>query len=144
MQRDTGTTVAIKTPNSAPTAGATALGVDVQSLREIKFMQELSHRNIVQLLDVFKSRDKAKINLVMEYLECGELRGGINDRSQHLGAAHVKGYIWMILDGIAFLHDNWILHRDMKPENLLLAADGTCKIADFGLARGYGDRANSH
>ena len=100
VQRDTGTVVAIKTPNTAPATGGTGLGIDVPSLREIKFMQELHHRNVVQLLDVFKSRGKAKINLVMEYMEHGELKGVINDHRLQVGPGHVKGYLSMILDGM--------------------------------------------
>ena len=67
-----------------------------------------------------------------------DLEAIIKDRRLHLGPGDVKAYMLMILLAIEACHANWILHRDMKPNNLLIGADGTLKLADFGLARIFG------
>lgn len=54
-----------------------------------------------------------------------------------LGAEKIKDLMWQILCGVDFLHSHRIVHRDIKPQNILLSNDGTLKLADFGLARIY-------
>ncbi len=60
------------------------------------------------------------------------------DNSILLTPGHIKSYVLQTLLGLEYLHANWILHRDLKPNNLLLNRDGVLKIADFGLAKHYG------
>ena len=60
------------------------------------------------------------------------------DNSIILTPAHIKSYVLQTLLGLEYLHSNWILHRDLKPNNLLMNQDGVLKIADFGLAKFYG------
>ncbi|CAF1602573.1 unnamed protein product, partial [Didymodactylos carnosus] len=62
----------------------------------------------------------------------------INKRSILLTTIHVKSYIIMLLLGLEYLHDQWILHRDLKPNNLLIDRKGALKIADFGLSKFFG------
>ena len=50
----------------------------------------------------------------------------------------IKSYLYQLLKGMAYIHKYKILHRDLKPQNLLISNDNILKIADFGLARGYG------
>ena len=50
----------------------------------------------------------------------------------------IKSYLFQLLQGLAFCHSHWVLHRDLKPQNLLINADGSIKLADFGLARAFG------
>ncbi len=113
-------------------------GLNVDSIREIKYLQELSHPSIVALLDVFSTKDET-INMVIEYFPNGNLEQLIKDQSVAYGAADVKAWMGMLGRAIYFCHANFVLHRDIKPNNLLIAADGEVKLADFGLARGFAD-----
>ncbi|TPR05536.1 hypothetical protein CAN33_009950 [Aspergillus niger] len=113
-------------------------GLSMDAIREVKYLQELSHPNIIALHDVFSSKDQ-NLNLVLEYLPRGDLEMLIRDNNIHYGAADVKAWMGMLARGVWFCHENYILHRDIKPNNLLVAADGEVKLADFGLARSFAD-----
>ncbi|RAL06286.1 putative kinesin family protein (KipA) [Aspergillus ibericus CBS 121593] len=113
-------------------------GLSMDAIREVKYLQELSHPNIIALHDVFSSKDQ-NLNLVLEYLPRGDLEMLIRDSSIQYGAADVKAWMGMLARGVWFCHENFILHRDIKPNNLLVAADGEVKLADFGLARSFAD-----
>ncbi|VVC33117.1 Hypothetical protein CINCED_3A004015 [Cinara cedri] len=70
----------------------------------------------------------------------------IKDSSIVFTQSHIKAYAIMTLKGLEYLHMNWILHRDLKPNNLLVNKKGVLKIADFGLAKRFGtpDRLHTH
>ena len=51
---------------------------------------------------------------------------------------HIKNLAYQILSGLHHMHSNFIMHRDLKPDNLMMASDGTLKFIDFGMARSYG------
>lgn len=113
-------------------------GLNVDTIREIKYLQEISHPSIVALLDVFSSKDQ-NINMVIEYFPHGNLEELIKDKSVSYGAADVKAWMGMLCRAIYYCHSNFVLHRDIKPNNLLIAADGEVKLADFGLARSFAE-----
>lgn len=113
-------------------------GLNVDSIREIKYLQELSHPSIISLLDVFSTKDQS-INMVIEYFPHGNLEQLIKDRRVAYGAADVKAWMAMLARALHFCHHRFVLHRDIKPNNLLIAADGQVKLADFGLARAFAD-----
>ena len=112
-------------------------GVPSTAIREISLLKELDHLNIVKLLDIIHKDDK--LFLVFEflnqdlkkYMELYQCKSG-------LSLSLVKSYLFQMLQGIAYCHTHRILHRDLKPQNLLLSADGLIKLADFGLARAFG------
>ncbi|KAI0540997.1 Pkinase-domain-containing protein [Xylaria digitata] len=114
-------------------------GMAPDAVREIKHLQELSHPNIITMHSVFSSKDQ-NLNLVLEYLPLGDLEMLIHD-TEHIryGAADIKAWMGMLTRAIWFCHQNFVLHRDIKPNNLLIAADGEVKLADFGLARSFSD-----
>ena len=83
-------------------------GINRTALREIKLLQELHHKNIIALLDVFGC--KSEVSLVFEFMET-DLEIVIRDTSIAITPAHIKSYILMTLEGLEYLHLNWILHR---------------------------------
>ncbi|KYM77199.1 Cell division protein kinase 7, partial [Atta colombica] len=106
-------------------------GINRTALREIKLLQELKHDNIIGLLVDFMDTDLEVI---------------IKDSNIVLTAANIKTYMIQTLQGLDYLHFNWILHRDLKPNNLLVNSEGVLKIGDFGLAKFFGspNRINTH
>jgi cyclin-dependent kinase 7 len=90
---------------------------------------------VIELRDVFGH--KSNISLVMDFMDT-DLEVVVKDTTIVLTSAHIKCYIMQTLLGLEFLHDNWILHRDLKPNNLLINSKGVLKIGDFGLAKAYG------
>lgn len=113
----------------------TADGINRTALREIKLLQELNHPNIIGLLDVFGQ--KSNVSLVFDFMDT-DLEIIIKDNSIVLTPPHIKTYVLQTLKGLEYLHANWILHRDMKPNNLLINKDGVLKLGDFGLAKFFG------
>ncbi|KAK2718951.1 hypothetical protein QYM36_006082 [Artemia franciscana] len=110
-------------------------GINRTALREIKLLQELSHPNIIGLVDVFGY--KSNISLVFDFMDT-DLENIIKDQNIVLTQGHTKAYTLMTLLGLEYLHRNWVLHRDLKPNNLLVNAKGILKIGDFGLGRFFG------
>lgn len=108
-------------------------GISVTALREVKFLKELKHDHVVRLRDAFPH--KRSICLVFDYMD-SDLAALIHDRSIVLTPADVKAYMRALLGALAAIHAAGILHRDIKPDNVLLAADGRIALADFGLSRG--------
>jgi cyclin-dependent kinase 7 len=114
-------------------------GLSISAIREVKFLQELSHPNIIALYSVFSSKNQ-NLNLVLEYLPLGDLEILIRDaEGVRYGTADIKAWMGMLGRAVWFCHENSVLHRDIKPNNLLIAADGELKLADFGLARSFAD-----
>ncbi|KAF9875641.1 hypothetical protein CkaCkLH20_07022 [Colletotrichum karsti] len=118
-------------------------GLPVTGLREIQILRDCSHRNIVNLEEVVVGEDTAKIEnifLVLEFVE-HDLKSILEDMPEPFLLSEVKTLLRQLAAGIAYLHDNWILHRDLKTSNLLLNNRGQLKVADFGMARYVGDPA---
>ncbi|MGH0190025.1 UNVERIFIED_CONTAM: hypothetical protein FKN15_041488 [Acipenser sinensis] len=120
-------------------------GIPNQALREIKALQEIEDNPyVVKLKNVFPHG--AGFVLVFEFM-LSDLSEVIRNSDRPLTESQVKGYMMMLLKGVAFCHENSIMHRDLKPANLLISSTGHLKIADFGLARVYsneGGRLYSH
>jgi len=109
-------------------------GVPSTAIREIALLKELSHQNVVKLLDVFCKPNK--LVLVFEFLE-NDLKKYMKALSGRLSPSVVKNFSYQLCKGVEFCHSNRILHRDIKPQNLLIDNQMHLKIADFGLARAF-------
>ena len=111
-------------------------GTQMSTLREIMLLHELKHMHVIDMHDVFTYN--GAIHLVFEFCAT-DLEAVIKDTSRYeLDAAKIKGYMRGTLEGVAWIHASWVLHRDLKPGNLFLTPDGVVKVGDFGLARFVG------
>jgi serine/threonine protein kinase len=100
-------------------------------IREGEALRQLNHPNIVQVLATIESEDQPLI--VMEYVPGGSLRELLEDQPQ-LPLDRVLDISLELADALARAHHLDILHRDLKPDNVLLAEDGTPRLTDFGVA----------
>ncbi|XP_061196686.1 cyclin-dependent kinase 11B-like [Saccostrea echinata] len=112
-------------------------GFPITSLREINTLLKSQHMNIVTVREIVVGSNMDKIYIVMDYVE-HDMKSLMETMKQPFLMGEVKTLMIQLLKGVAHLHDNWIIHRDLKTSNLLLSHKGILKIGDFGLAREYG------
>ncbi|XP_064861482.1 cyclin-dependent kinase 11B-like isoform X5 [Oncorhynchus nerka] len=112
-------------------------GFPITSLREINTILKAQHPNIVTVREIVVGSNMDKIYIVMNYVE-HDLKSLMETMKQPFLPGEVKTLMIQLLRGVRHLHDNWILHRDLKTSNLLLSHKGILKVGDFGLAREYG------
>ncbi|CAL1530848.1 unnamed protein product [Lymnaea stagnalis] len=112
-------------------------GVPSTAIREISLLKELQHPNIVSLEDVLMQENK--LYLVFEFLSM-DLKKYLDSipPGNFMDPMLVKSYLYQITEAILFCHKRRVLHRDLKPQNLLINDNGVIKLADFGLARAFG------
>lgn len=117
-------------------------GIPSTAIREISLLKELQHPNIVRLCDVIHT--ERKLTLVFEFLD-QDLKKMLDQTENGLDPATTKSFLFQLLRGIAYCHQHRVLHRDLKPQNLLInRVDGELKLADFGLARAFGIPVRSY
>ncbi|XP_065316347.1 cyclin-dependent kinase 18-like isoform X2 [Gordionus sp. m RMFG-2023] len=107
-------------------------GAPCTAIREVSLLKNLKHANIVTLHDIVHT--KTSLTLVFEYLE-RDLKQYMEDCDNILHFHNVKLFLFQLFRGLEFCHRKQILHRDLKPQNLLINKVGELKLADFGLAR---------
>ena len=130
-------------------------GFPVSALREISLLHKLQHKNIVRFLGVATASSSQADRLyscplpaqstsysypwvffmMCEYAE--HSLKGLLDRKVAFTPAHVNYIMRQILEGVAYMHGEGVMHRDVKCSNILLNADGEVKLADFGMARQF-------
>ncbi|BDD59177.1 negative regulator of the PHO system [Monascus purpureus] len=117
-------------------------GTPSTAIREISLMKELKHESILSLYDVIHTENK--LMLVFEYMD-EDLKRYMDTRRERgqLDPLTIKSFVHQLLKGIAFCHENRVLHRDLKPQNLLINKKGQLKLGDFGLARAFGIPVNT-
>ena len=116
-------------------------GIPSTAIREISLLKELQHKNIVRLYDVVHT--DRKLTLVFEFLD-QDLKKYLDVNEKGLEPAVVKWFLYQLLHGVAYCHYHRVLHRDLKPQNLLINREGELKLADFGLARAFGIPVRSY
>jgi serine/threonine protein kinase len=109
-------------------------GMPSTALREISLLKELQHPNIVELKDVLQN--DGRLYLIFEFLD-KDLKRFLDSNEGPLDRMLIKSYTYQMLRGLQFCHARGCMHRDLKPQNLLVTKDGRLKIADFGLARAF-------
>ncbi|XP_045116678.1 cyclin-dependent kinase 17-like isoform X2 [Portunus trituberculatus] len=107
-------------------------GAPCTAIREVSLLKDLKHANIVTLHDIVHT-DKS-LTLVFEYLD-RDLKQYMDECGAQLSMNNVKIFLFQLLRGLAYCHQRRVLHRDLKPQNLLINDLGELKLADFGLAR---------
>mmetsp|Transcript_11379 Transcript_11379/g.34301 ORF Transcript_11379/g.34301 Transcript_11379/m.34301 type:complete len:245 (+) Transcript_11379:94-828(+) len=116
-------------------------GIPSTAIREISLLKELQHPNIVRLYDVVHT--ERRLTLVFEYLD-QDLKKYLDICEGGLETTILKSFLYQLLCGVAFCHTHRVLHRDLKPQNLLINREGKLKLADFGLARAFGIPVRSY
>mmetsp|Transcript_1925 Transcript_1925/g.3051 ORF Transcript_1925/g.3051 Transcript_1925/m.3051 type:complete len:294 (+) Transcript_1925:61-942(+) len=109
-------------------------GIPSTTLREISTLRQLRHPNIVELNDVIHS--DGRLYLVFEFVD-KDLKKYMEAVSGPLDPELIKSYTMQLLRGLEFCHTRAVMHRDLKPQNILVSRDGRLKLADFGLARAF-------
>ncbi|XP_050398234.1 cyclin-dependent kinase 10 [Patella vulgata] len=112
-------------------------GLPISGLREIDILLNIRHENIVEMKEVVVGKSLDSIFLVMEYCE-QDLASLLDNMAAPFSESQVKCIMLQLCKGLRYLHENFIIHRDLKVSNLLMTDKGCVKIADFGLARKYG------
>ncbi|KIV90037.1 Cyclin-dependent kinase 1 [Exophiala mesophila] len=131
-------------------------GVPSTAIREISLLKEMNDPNIVRLFNIVHA-DGHKLYLVFEFLDLDLKKymealpvadGGrgkalpegstLDMQRLGLGKDMVKKFMAQLVEGVRYCHSHRVLHRDLKPQNLLIDREGNLKLADFGLARAFG------
>ncbi|XP_048404177.1 cyclin-dependent kinase 17-like isoform X2 [Stegostoma tigrinum] len=107
-------------------------GAPCTAIREVSLLKELKHANVVTLHDIIHT--EKSLTLVFEYLD-RDLKQYMDDCGNIMNMNNVKIFLFQLLRGLAYCHGRKVLHRDLKPQNLLISDKGELKLADFGLAR---------
>ena len=133
-------------------------GFPLTALRELNILRRLRHPNTIRLLDMAVGKKMDSMFYVFEFVP-HDLAQLVDSRKNPFAEAEVKSILLQLLGAVAYLHDNWIIHRpllavrrssdscrisssmggrDLKMSNMLITHHGTLKLCDFGLAREYG------
>jgi len=112
-------------------------GIPPTTLREISLLKTLKHPNIVEMSGVLY--DEGELYLIFEFMDC-DLRGWLDnlEEDQFIDSKTLKRFTYFLTEGIRYCHSHRILHRDLKPQNILVSKDLMIKIADFGLGKEHG------
>jgi len=134
VHRDSGDRVAVKVVDTLKTeqfskkSKSVTLNID----SEMQVLRSLDHPNIIRFYGMYRS--PTSVHLILEFADGGDLLNRILEQGCY-NEKEGRIVFSQICAGVAYLHSRDICHRDLKPDNVLLTADGVAKISDFGLAR---------
>ena len=114
-------------------------------LNEIEIMKKLNHVNVVRLHEVINDEKSEKIYLIIDYCERGQIIDWDDNKLEFYSKRPNKTFsedelayiFWYAINGLEYLHKNNMIHRDLKPQNLLEDANNIVKIADFDISVSY-------
>ena len=119
-------------------------GISQSAVREMALCSEISHENVIRLEEIILE-DKS-IHMVFEYAE-HDLLQIIHHHTQParhpIPSPTLKSILFQLLNGVHYLHTNWVMHRDLKPANIMVTSKGEVRIGDLGLARLFNKPLNS-
>ncbi|KAI7906820.1 uncharacterized protein BX663DRAFT_427175 [Cokeromyces recurvatus] len=128
---DTSTVMAVKEIRFPDSNSLSALHKSIKE--EMKVMEMLHHRNIVQYYGMEVHRDR--VYIFMEYCENGSLGALLDHGGRIEDELYIVDYAYQLLSGLAYLHENNVVHRDIKPDNILIDYQGQLKLTDFGASK---------
>ncbi|CAG9761224.1 unnamed protein product [Ceutorhynchus assimilis] len=106
-------------------------------LKEISLLKKLRHKNVIRLIDEFRINEKSKLYIVMEFC-VGSLQTMLDSApDKKFPAQQAHGYFIQLVHGLEYLHGQRVIHKDIKPGNLLLTLEEELKITDFGVAETF-------
>ncbi|EJU04036.1 Pkinase-domain-containing protein [Dacryopinax primogenitus] len=132
--RDTGDIVALKKLKLDQEKG----GFPITSLREVMALMTCRHKHVVPIREIVVGDTLTQIFIVMDFIE-HDLKTLLTVMPTPFLQSEIKTLLLQLLSAVAHCHANWVLHRDLKTSNLLMNNRGQIKVADFGLARTFGD-----
>ncbi|OHT01090.1 Serine/threonine-protein kinase stk11 [Tritrichomonas foetus] len=113
--------------------------------REIRIMRKLNHHNIVKLVDVLYASTVDTAYMVIEWANCGTMQdlieriygGNQNNQQNRFSEADLASIFKQVIEGLSYLHSKGIIHKDIKPSNILIFSDGSAKLSDFGIGHSF-------
>ncbi|KAI8999524.1 kinase-like domain-containing protein [Gaertneriomyces semiglobifer] len=120
-------------------------GIPITTVREVQVLKLLHHKNIMSLHELTLEKGNAeriepsRLYLVFPFME-HDLAGLLGNPAVLFEPQHIKSFARQILEGLAYIHKEHVLHRDLKTANILVDNRGNLRITDFGLARSYTER----
>lgn len=106
--------------------------------REAKSLARINHPNILHIYDFGEDQDHGIYFMIIEFVDGRDLGEVLRTRDA-ISQAEALDIVRQALLALETASEKGVIHRDIKPDNLMIAKDGTCKVSDFGLAKGYGD-----
>ncbi|KDQ12065.1 hypothetical protein BOTBODRAFT_34920 [Botryobasidium botryosum FD-172 SS1] len=113
-------------------------GFPITSLREVMALMVCRHENVVGVREIVVGDTLTQVFIVMDFIE-HDLKSLLSVMPNPFLQSEIKTLLQQLLSAVAHCHANWVLHRDLKTSNLLMNNRGSMKVADFGLARKFGD-----
>ena len=110
--------------------------------KEVSLLRHLNHENIVHYYQTDLSEDLSAIDVLLEFVPGGSLKR-ILQRFHSLEVSIIRKYAKQLLKGLQYLHENNIIHRDLKSANVLISPSGILKLTDFGSSRKF-DEIEDH
>lgn len=112
-------------------------GQEVSAIREIKSLKMIKNSYVIEMIETFSYKNS--LYIILEYIN-HDLEKIIRNKNIIIMPGDIKSWMFMLLSGLKACHDEYFVHRDLKPNNLLICSDGTLKLADFGLTRFISDK----